>query len=185
MVINKNYLSPESQAAIKEVFRNEGKVILFGFFEKDLYKILTLEIKKLKFKREQHYLTHCYEQAALTPDLQQKFNEIIKVIGFITKTKISSWNAKILRFSWKDYTILHDENQERAGIDLIFDCTDDWNEKAGGAVTYVDGTGNYTRLLIRGNMLAIVKRDKNEQKFVQYVNHYAGKKKRYIVMGNI
>ena len=92
---------------------------------------------------------------------------------------------KALCFSWKDYIILHDENKEKLGIDIIVDCTEDWNEKAGGNVVYVDGKGNYSKIPVKENTLTIVKRHHHEQKFVQYVNHYAGPKKRYLVVGKL
>lgn len=184
MAINENYVGTENKKKIKEIFLKEKKVILFQFFKDDYYQQLKKEIKRLKFEQEKHYLTHCHRHAALSPHFQEKFRfkELVWFIENLTNKKTSSWKPRILQFSWKDYTILHDQNKEKPGIDIILDFTADWNSNAEGAITYVDGTGNYTQIPIQGNMLAIVKRTKNEQRFVQYVNYYAGKKSRYFIL---
>lgn len=88
-------------------------------------------------------------------------------------------------FSWKDYIVLSDETVEPASIDLIIDLTDDWPEGAGGEVIYRDRDGNYFPLQIASNMLVLVERKRAIQKFVKYVNHYAGNKRRILLMGKI
>jgi Rps23 Pro-64 3,4-dihydroxylase Tpa1-like proline 4-hydroxylase len=187
MAINRHYLKPETQLKIKEIFLKEKKVILFNFFDDEYYQKMENEIQKLKFKHEQEYLTHCYGSAVVTPIIYDYFKDLVKVIGFIInkKTTTSSWKIKALCFSWKDYIILHDENKEEPGIDILLDFTDGWKPEWGGAVTYVDGTGDYTKIPIQGNMLALVQRTNNEQRFVQYVNHYAGKRKRILLLATI
>ncbi|MDO8656562.1 MAG: hypothetical protein Q7K45_04950, partial [Nanoarchaeota archaeon] len=86
---------------------------------------------------------------------------------------------------WKEYTILSDSSVEEPGIDFIFDFTHDWDDKSNGYIFYKDEEGNFISLPIAADMVAIVERKEGVQKYVQYVNHYAQKSRRLLVMGEI
>ena len=89
---------------------------------------------------------------------------------------------KLYSFSVGDYTLLNDGRTEKDGIDIIFDLTEQWDPSAGGVITYVDGTGDALKIHIKSNSLIIVRRQREMQRFVKYVNHNAGKKRRLFVL---
>ena len=185
--INKAYLEQATMNKIRHELQQSEfpSVSLTNFFTG--YARIKQDLLRLYFVEERKLTSHSYGYAVLPPSLQKlfrsaEFNEFLtQVLGKV----VISTTALAYRFGWKDYTILHDERQEVPGIDLIIDFTDEWDERAGGKIRYKDQEGNFISLPLGGNILAIVRREKGVQKFVQYVNHYAGKRNRLLVMGNV
>ena len=96
--------------------------------------------------------------------------------------KITLGRVYLYSFSQKDYTLLNDSYTEKPGVDIIFDLTVGWDSAWGGTITYVNGTGDALKLPVKPNSLMIIRRQKDEQRFVKYVNHLVGKRKRVFVI---
>jgi len=81
--------------------------------------------------------------------------------------------------------ILNDKYLDKSGIDIIIDITKNWDEKWGGLFTYTDGLGNYVQVPPAENSLTIVKRKKGMNGFINYINHYAKKKERIVLIAKL
>lgn len=189
-MINKTYLDSKTIEKIKQEFYSNTdfpSAVLFKFLERERYMKLREQIIRLYYQKEVVRTSHSYAIAELPPSLLKPFNspEFLNFLSSIVHQKIKKIGAKAYSFSWKDYTILADATTEEPGIDLIFDFTHDWDEKANGYIFYKDGEGNFISLPIAADMLAIVERKAGVQRYVQYVNHYAQKNNRVLVMGKI
>ncbi len=189
-MINKTYLDSKTIEKIKQEFYSNTdfpSAVLFKFLERDVYMKLREQIIRLYYQKDVVRTSHSYAIAELPPAISKLFNqeEFLNFLSSIFNTKIKKIEAKAYSFSWKDYSILSDTTLEEPGIDFIFDFTHDWEEKANGYIFYKDGEGNFISLPIAANMLALVERKVGVQKYVQYVNHYAQKNKRLLLMGKV
>ncbi len=177
-MINKDYLKQENISKIKEIFNRDSSIQLHDFFIPELYRQMRNDVMKLKFNKSYLATSHSYSEA----DFNVIPKEVIDFISKIINKKINKLNLKALLLSWKDYIIINDKQKEKSGFDIIFDLTDNWDEKSGGSVVYVDGSGEYTRIPPKGNTLLIAERKKGTHKFIQYMNHYSKNKKRYLII---
>jgi len=189
-MINLPYLNPDTLEKIQQEFRSQEDfpiVVLFKFLEREIYMKLREQIIRLYYKKELVRTSHSYAVAELPATLSKSFNqkEFLDFLSSILDKKVKNIKAQAYSFSWKDYTILSDTTLEEPGIDFIFDLTHDWDKKGNGYIFYKDGEGNFISLPIAADMLVIVERKEGVQKYVQYVNHYAQKNRRLLVMGRI
>ena len=156
-------------------------LVLFDFLDKTKYRLVEKEIQRISFSHEKKPLLHSYGSATVPFSLAKIFlsKGLVDFISAIIGKKLKLKNKpKLYSFLVGDYTLLNDSRAEKDGIDIIFDLTEHWDPSGGGAITYVDGTGDALKLPINSNSLMIVRRQRNMQRFVKYVNHNAGKKKR-------
>jgi len=187
-MINKVYGQVSAQKKIRREFlfpKEFPGVLLFHFLEWEFYlKIRELMVRSY-FRPAVERTSHSYSVAEVPATLQKFLNqkEFLDLISTIIGTAVQKIEAGLNSFSWKDYTILSDTALNEPGIDIILDFTADWPEAAGGAIVYKDELGNFISLPIAPNLLAIVERKAGVQKYWQYVNHYAGKEKRYVLAG--
>ncbi len=184
-MINKYYL--ENWKEIKNSFlekKDFPSVVLFDFFEMDAYRLIEKEISPLSFYHEKKPLFHSYTSANF-PKVFEMIFSLPEVTTFITKIigkKLIPKNARVYSFSAHDYTLINDSHKEKVGIDIILDFTERWDSLGGGQITYINGTGDALKLPVKSNSLMIVRRQKKVQRFVKYVNHLAGKKKRLFLL---
>ncbi len=159
-------------------------VALFDFWEPLFYTKFQQQIKTLDFQQEKIILSHSFAEAKSFSPMQETFDkkDFLEFLSLILSKKIKNIAPQILSFQHRDYTILNDATEERAGIDLIFNLADNWNDDWGGYVVYATGDGDYIPITTKGNTLTIISRKKGINKFVKYVNHKAGKEKMYFVM---
>ncbi len=189
-MINKNYLAAETIEKIKQEFLSKDdfpSTVLFKFLEREFYMKLRQQIIRLYYKKEVVRVSHSYAAANLPPAISKWFNqkEFLDFLSSILNKKVQLLDARAYTFSWKDYTVLSDTTVEKPGFDFIFDFTHDWDERGNGYIFYKDEEGNFISLPLAADMLAIVERKAGVQKYVQYVNHYAQKNRRYMVMGKM
>ena len=189
-MINKVYLDPKTLEKIRPEFKPEKEfpsVVLFQFLETTEYAKIRKEILGLDYAQQWVLLSHSYSCAELSPGLKIFFkgNEFLNFLSQIVHRHVKSMELQAYAFGRKDYTILTDQIVEEPGIDIIFDVTGEWDERAKGLIIYKDSKENFISLPIQGNMLAIVERKKGVSRYVQYVNHYAQTKKRQVVMGRM
>jgi len=189
-MINPTYLNPETVQKINQefAFKNDfPSIVLFKFLNREIYIKLREQIIRLYYKKEVVRTSHSYAVAELPVTISKLFNgkEFFDFLSPILNKKVKRIDAKAYSFAWKDYTILSDKTIEEPGFDFIFDLTHDWDERANGYIFYKDEDGNFISLPIAADMLAMVERKEGVQKYVQYLNHYAQKNKRLLVMGKI
>lgn len=189
-MINQPALQKSTREKIKTEFQSSPdfpSILLFNFLEKEFYLKLREQVARAHFIRDAERLTHSYSLAECPALLTKFLNglEFREFISTIVGKPVQEAKARLYSFTWKDYTILSDGALEEPGLDLILDFTAEWNEKAGGAIVYKDEQGNFISIPIASNIMAIVERKPGVQKYVQYINHYAQKQKRYLVLGKI
>lgn len=102
-------------------------------------------------------------------------------VSSIAQKKVACKTASWRVFAHGDYTLLHDKNREPPGIDVILDLTPSWDGRACGHHSYVENGKGLVRIPPGFNTLAIVQRPKSVMKFVKYVNHHAGRNKRFVL----
>ncbi len=197
MPINPVYLEKEMQEQIRKVLEKEKVALLFDFLEEGTYLEIVQMLHTLPFTHEKEPLTHSFSRAVLPPTSQNKtifsplhpsWNELLAFLSGVLNKKIKTISFIPYSFTWKDYALLHDEILEKPGIDIIFDATPHWDTAWGGAITYsnADVPGTVHRLPTGKNQLAIVIRATSaEQRFVQYLNHYAEGKKKIFLLGKV
>lgn len=184
-VINSLYTRSVTLRKIREAFDGPvPSVQLQQFFTEEFYEKIVSEVNGTPFQKAVQPLQYSYARADGPSGLHSFFSSLEwKDFWFsLTGKKTDSPTLALYEFGWKDYTLLHDALVEKPGFDVIVDFTFDWNPDAGGAVRYVDGSGEFTTIACASNSLTIVRRNKNVQRFVQYVNHYAGMKRRMFAL---
>ncbi len=171
-MVNEHFNTPQVLEQIKRTLENEGTVQLQDFLAPDLYNQLIQTIKETALAEEQQLLTHTYKKGPVPymPEVEQ----------FLQFIDLKQESASLKVFTWKDYMLLHDNNQTLPEYEIILDCTDAWDENAGGEITYTDGEGNSGTLPAKANTLTITK-TQGLQRFVHYCNHYAKDKQRVLI----
>ncbi|MBI2669141.1 hypothetical protein HYX14_04835 [Candidatus Woesearchaeota archaeon] len=187
--INLLYLNQKTRAEIQKTFhlnKELPSVQLQQFFTKEVYEQLCQAVVSGSFRHEKIPHLHSYSVAEIPAKVDAFFSssEFLDFFSLLLPKKIKI-SFRLYSFSWRDYILLNDQSLEKPGIDLIFDLTSLWDSSWGGNIVYVDGTGEYTMIAGAPNTLTIVQRKKNVRKFVQYVNHYAEQRKRYLLMGTL
>lgn len=187
-MIHKAYL--QSTDKLRTAFRS-AKVLpsltLLDILSPSAYQQVCRQLPLLSFIREEKSLSHSYGEAVPSPSLNSVLTsaELYDFISAITGRKVGSISWKIYSLTWKDYTLLHDQHREKAGVDIILDCSAEWPAPAGGQIMYTDGRGNVFSIPVRANALTIVYRSRRIQRYIQYCNHYARNKKRYLIVGKV
>jgi hypothetical protein len=190
-MINKIYLETGAIQRIQEQFLSNKKIPnihLHYILDNSIYDKIRNKLLRLDLKKDIEILTHSYKVASLSQNIRGLINnkELLKFISFIINKKVRKINALCYSFKWKDYTLLHDKEKEKAGFDFILDFTEDWNEYAGGQILYTESKGEGLVVPAVGNSLLLVNRkNKHARKFVKYVNHHAGKNRRFLMIGKI
>lgn len=173
-MINGVYLESKTQEKIKKIFTKKKllrNISLHQFFGSESLDKINKEIKELSFSHQKIPLKHSYAISS-SPQLQLMLSdaEIISVLSIITAARLSSIAFSICKFSWKDYIILHDEQQLQPGIDFIFNFSEIWNSRWGGTLYYSNGRETIA-LPHTYNTLTIIERGEKSKKFIKYINH--------------
>ncbi len=186
-MLNHLYLKKESIETLQQNWRKEPKfahLMLTKIFSKEAYKEKEKEIKKLFYKRQSRpdAFSYAIAKAASMHIFDQK--ELHNFLSIILERPVQGILGDAFYYSWKDYTVLNRKTQEKTGIDIIFDFTQEWQEEWGGSIVYKNEKGAYLKLLPTPNTLIIVER-KNTQKYIQYINNLSKGKKRYLLIGTV
>lgn len=187
--INPQYLLKSVLNDAAAAFARTGSIQLRNFLIPDVARALAKQLANIPLK--QHYIPdqyRCHEPAripALAKQLQRVLattHEMRAILSTIVQKKVAFKESCLCVYARGDYTLLHDKLKEPAGTDVIIDLTPHWDNRACGHHSYVDGNGNeLVRVPAAFNTLTIVKRPANAMKFVKYVNHHAGKDKRFVL----
>lgn len=188
--INHSYLQEKTKLQLKTLYQQSKElpmVVLAQFLTREMYNGLKRQLQKIAWEKVNNPLERKYNRGVIPKQLITivESKECKDLLAVIIGKPILRIEGYIYQFQWRDYTIISDEAENEPGIDLFIDLTDDWPEQAGGALIYVDGTGDYTKIPLQGNLLAVTHQKQGIQKFVKYVNHFAEDKKRYFILARI
>ena len=173
-MINKNYLKKENIVEIKRELSKNGILVLKDFLLLGEYNKLKSKILKLEYKKEGR-LMECNLGSA-EAYLPYEINTFLTHIFGLSVKEVKAYSL-----GHKDYWLL---SHEKNNAEFIFDFTPYWNSEFGGLVCYRDDKGNVIKIPSCENSLILVN-DKKLKRYIQYVNHHAGKKKRYFILGKI
>ncbi len=187
-MLNEIYLQQKTQQQIGAIYNKESQVVLFDLFKPETFKTIQLLLQKHKFTHSKNPLTHSFKEAKLSKEFLAYLNDptlqLLLKQAINTKKKLTlEW--QLLQFSPQDYTLLSDVEKQPAKHHLLISLTESWNPAWGGSSYYVDGSGEFTQIPSNGNILSVVKMNKNTRHFVKYINSLAAKKKRTILIGMI
>lgn len=187
--MNETYLDSKTTTQIHDAFCEDEKVpsvLLSDFLGIDFLPIVKKEVDSLSFTQDDSPLYHSYHIADLPGSLLELFESkaFLDFVSGVIGKNVTGVKAKTYLFSSGHYTLIHDDVVLDPGIDLVLDLTAGWNPDFGGSVVYVDGSGDYKAIPPASNSITLVERKAGVQKFVQYVNHLATKK-RYLILGSL
>ena len=188
--INPTYLAKDTMKQVRSMFLQDPQlpsVQLQQSLGPSSYAALKEEILSLPYKKECDPLLHSFKSAKPPKRLLAllQSNELFSFLAAVTGEDVLSLSPSVLCIGWKDYTLINDKAVEKPGIDVILDFSDDWDDAWGGSIVYAPGTGDVTRIAPSGNTLIIVERKSGVNRFVQYINHHAGKKTRCFVIATV
>ena len=186
-MINTFYLTPGTIHHLRTAFQKQGSIAIHQFFPPTMYKELMKEVSAVRFQRKCNPLTHSYSQAALPRCIERLFHsaEWKFFLSSLIGKKARSCTGTVYSLTWKDYTLLHDRQREKRGIEFIIDFSDQWPDHAGGSFVFRDAKGNATLVSPHGNCLTLRTTSPRTKSFIQYVNHYGMKQKRIFVRGRV
>lgn len=169
--INAAYLDKDMLAAIRQAYKQDKNLptVALGRF---LMPQALIELAKETgrgWKRTAIPDRYSYETRAAPPAAK----ELRAFAKLVTGKEPLKETAK--RFGHRDYTLMHDEAVEPAGI-LALLFLDGWDEAWGGQIVFVKDGETIGRFAPGANTLLLVERKKGVRSFVQYVNHHAGKR---------
>ena len=183
--INPAYVGTRILNDVRRAFdiSSPNSIQLQSFLSEDNLKKLRAAINKLPFKKYYIPDLHCYEEAKRIPkELRQALQEITALVHFISGKKLKCKNLTIRRFGKKHYTVLHDVQKEKSGVDFVLDLTPEWNPSAGGALIYTRRGEDVLTIIPAYNTFSTVNRTRGMMRFVKYINHHA-QNKRVLVQG--
>jgi len=136
-------------------------------------KKLILAVKKLNFSEKYVPDLHRYEQSSRVPkEVKEVMKEITVLVELIAGRKLKCKEVTIKRFGKKHYTLIHDAEKEKPGIDFVLNLTEKW-ENAGGSMIYTKKGEDVITISPAFNTFSLMKRAKGTNRFVKYVNHKA------------
>lgn len=164
-MINKIYLERENFNEMKKIYSQTRVLVLDNFFEDLVYKKL---LKLIDIKGYKKYRADKYSYEEIENEISDFFgSEFEEFLEGITEKK--GFKLSFKKFSWKDYTLIHDE-EGKDGVDFFFFVSDSWKDEWGGYKVY---TAEEPMIFsVQSNRLCIIDRN-GLNDFVKYVNNKA------------
>lgn len=181
--INQAYLTDQAVNETASVFKETGHLTLSDFFTHHTYQEFSKIASRSAFQKNGIPNKYHFGSANIPKKLMdflhhQEFLDYLSDILGIDVHQLTS--GMLYQFKHKDYTLLHDDLTLEPGIDLVFEFTPEWNDQAGGEITYTK-EGDAFSLPIKANSFSIINRTE-EHRFVRYVNCHAKDQKRWFVL---
>lgn len=186
-MINPSYVQPDLMDQISHHFQR-GKpqtITLQDFFTDAFLKQLHQDIISLHFQRIDNPISRKCDIAKFDNTSLLENEVLLKMLGDLIGKNVERISGNALKFSHKDYIILHDDDLPEPGYDLIIDLTEQWNNEFGGTLVYTDGEGTTVDIVPNYGSISVVQRTENLHYYVKYVNHHAQQLPRYLVIAEI
>ena len=178
--LNKNVIGQIGNHYFKtEVLR------LDGFLNELAYERLFDILKNFKFVRKNIPNKFSLGNAERVDEIEKIFSSIdfLNFINFITKKNFVRCNLRINEFQKGDYTLLDGFKQDKKGSEFFFIFSEGWDDSFGGQVVYRINESEDLVFSIMGNSFVLLNKGEDVGRFVKYINHFAGKRKVYLVDG--
>ena len=173
MAINTLYLDNGILRSIRNTYNNQypKNIRLEKFFQRPIFSLLQNKLQNSKFSLKFHpykykyFITNLKEIGSFLSG--RYFRNLIRSILSINKYEIK---YEIRKFESGNYTLLHDAEKEKDGIDFIIDFSKSY-ENSGGYVAYLTESEELLHVLPFPNTLSFIERNKNAMKYTKYVTH--------------
>ena len=173
MAINTLYLDNGVVKSIKNIYNknNPKNIQLENFFQKAVFLLLQNKLHNSKYQLKFHPYKYKYfiaKSKEINSFLKGRyFDDLIKKMLGIKKYKIV---YEIRKFEPGNYTLLHDFEKEKPGIDFVIDFSKD-KKDYGGYITYLTESEELLQLNPATNTISFIERKKNVMKYAKYVTH--------------
>ena len=188
-MLNSIYTNPTVQKQVRQVFTTATpfpSITLYDVFDFETLSQLSQTMLRLDFQHEKKPLLHSYATASLPKELTKTISTtLLPFLSTVLNKKLSTISLTAYKLGWKDYQILHDSLQTSTSHEIIIDLTPTWSDAAGGAITYVDGSGEFVSVPIKSNNLTLVQQKKEVNRFIEYVNNKAKNHSRLFLLGKL
>lgn len=202
-MINPVYLNEKNKQRILKKLQKDSYILLSKFLRDDVFDKLITSIKETgweekptgpPFIRKYHLLKDSefdnskdynnnikdYKDSSSSSSFCKYVYDFFKSRSFaIYINEISNWQITAVarefrQFQSGNYTLIHDQGQDRIGADVTLFCIEgEWDEKWGGGTHYVADEHELLAIYPEKNMLSIVIREAGTLRFVKYVNSHA------------
>jgi len=173
MAINTIYLDGGVLKSANRTFSSQApkNIRLEAFFQKAVFKLLQNKLHNAEYSLRFHPYKYKYFTAnskEIDSFLKGRYFDLMvkKVIG-LNKHKI---NYEIRKFEPGCYTLLHDAEKEKEGVDFIIDFSK-LDTYFGGYTTYLTETEELLTLSPKTNTLSFVERKNKVMKYTKYLTH--------------
>ncbi|RIA89197.1 Oxoglutarate and iron-dependent oxygenase degradation C-term-domain-containing protein [Glomus cerebriforme] len=200
-IISPVYLNEKNKQRILNRLQKDSYVLITGFLRDDVFEKMIKSIKETgweelptgpPFIRKYHLLKNSevcdfedFENINIKEykDSSTSFCKYVYEF-FRSKTfanylnEISNWQvtgiaSEFRQFQSSNYTVIHDQAQDRIGVDVTLFCIEgQWDEKWEGGTHYVAEEHELLAIYPQKNMLSIVIRTSGTLKFVKCINSH-------------
>ena len=173
MAINTLYLDNGILKSARNIYnrQNPKNIKLDNFFQKPVFELLQKKLNNQKYALKFHPYKYKYGAAKLKEINAfvngMYFKDLIKSILQFKKYKIT---YEVRKFEAGNYTLLHDAEKEKYGIDFFIDFSKD-KKNFGGYAVYLNEKEELLALNTHPNSLSFIQRKKGVIKFTKYVIH--------------
>ena len=174
MAINTIYLDGGVLKSANKTFnsQNPRNIGLENFFQNAVFKLLQNRLYNSKFSLKfnpEKYRYFTAKSKEMESFLNGRyFDLIIKNITGIKNYKII---YEIKKFEPNCYTLLHDAEKEKPGVDFVIDFSKDASKYFGGYTNYLTESEELLTLNPKPNALSFVERNKGIMKYTKYFTH--------------
>jgi len=181
------YLNNQTIKEAQDFFEKEAFIQLNSFLENENIIQLKNKLEKQEIKEIYNPMKHRFQEINISKiyDL-----DLIKLIEFfrskffleyiedITGFNLSYKFVNLRKFSHWDFTLIHDDFQEKEDIiDVIFDLSDIFQENMGGILTYATKEEEIFYLDPSFNSLSILYKPESVISYLKYINNLAENRK--------
>ena len=186
--LNPLYLQQETIDQIKETFTQSSPHLLHlpHVFTMQFYEQLLKETQTSQGAHKRIANKYAYTEINAPKESSHIHSkEFLSWLSGITSKKITRVSLSTKQFSHRDYTLIHDSETVGERLEFFILTMKTWDNRWGGHTVYVSQEQQPIVFPLEGNSLSIIHKEKDRHKFIQYLNHYAGKEKITIIEGII
>ena len=173
MAISTIYLDNGILKSANKMFNSQTprNIRLENFFQKAIFTLLQNKLHNSKYSLKFHPYKHKYFIAKSREiDLFLKgryFDLMVKAITGLSKYKLK---YEIRKFEPGCYTLLHDAEKEKPGVDFVIDFSKKY-KTYGGYTNYLTESEELLISNPKPNTLSFIQRSENIMKYTKYFTH--------------
>ena len=174
MAINTLYLDGGVLKSANKTYNNQNpkNIRMENFFQKAVFQLLQNKLLNSKFSLKfnpEKYRYFTAKSKEIESFLKGRyFDLMIKSILGIKRYKLE---FEIRKFEPNCYTLLHDTEKEKPGVDFIIDVSQNAKNYFGGYATYLTEAEELLTLIPKSNSLSFVERKGGIMKYTKYYTH--------------